>query len=411
MLAWTLVSTPVVAGSACAFFGCVDLFHSTSFETLCDLDANAPGCLGSREGGLSDRSTNPHHDAAGDHVEHDAGADTRSPHDSGHDVAAPPTDFCSWSLMDVESHAAHACTWLAACAGNVGQNQFGTCYELALLAYGCAANPNQQVHGPVHAYWDALWQVTTCAEVRAAIFTGGVPTTCVSAGPACGSGSAASIAITCSDASVSSAQYCPAQGYTCASGACFVDNPASCGADAAPPSCAGNTLHACRNVVGQSQATDVGKDCTHFGAGACVVDNDAGVAGCAPNDAGAPCAPSIHGSCSEDDGGGHPLARGCATGVTETVDCSQFGAVNPSSANCVTDAAAPSIELPAACFIPSINGGSTAPACSAGGAGFTAYAGPSGVTTVLSCTALGLADCETTQGYPGCTRPTGAAGQ
>jgi hypothetical protein len=255
---------------------CIDLFHSTNFETLCDTDSGAPGC-----------------------------SDASQTTEAGDGDAVRSTDFCDWTSSEARSHAEHACAWLGACSSPFDHNAFGPCMIRAILAYDCTINPNRTIAaGALHDYWDALWQAASCADVAAALPLPGV--TCGSSGYACLDASP-DLRVQCVDG-VAQAESCLALGLTCQGLTCSSPGePRTCD----PPSCEGTVLHAC--VEG---GKDEGYDCRPFGAGKCEASKER--AGCVPSTAiqvATRCAPSSVVTC---DGG---TASACPTGVRETIAC------------------------------------------------------------------------------------------
>ena len=178
-----------------SLLGCVDLFHSTDFGGTCSAQVDG-GCLDAAgvdaaktKDGRADGGTTGPRDATADRKggprDVTTAVESAAPSDAGHEATG--TNFCTWSSATAQSRAEHACLWLGACAGNADLNEFGTCYPNALLAYDCILNPNQQVRGPLHTYWDALWQATSCEDVLQAIFPQGVPL-CTGSATGCGDG-------------------------------------------------------------------------------------------------------------------------------------------------------------------------------------------------------------------------------
>jgi hypothetical protein len=175
----------------------------------------------------------------------------------------------------------------------------------AILAYDCTTNPNRQVRGALHEYWDALWQAQSCeAVIRAAVPEG---EHCKSVGYGCGTGAAAEVLFECADSTAdASPETCLAQGRTCEKSSCV---PAGAITDCRASRCTGSVLHDCED--GQ----DLGYDCRYFGSGACTGETDA--AACSPADADRRCTPTTTRVTCHDGG----LATACATGHVETVDC------------------------------------------------------------------------------------------
>lgn len=293
----------VVVGSVLAglglFVGCVDLFHSTDFPVLCELDASAQAC--------------------------DAGVDAGS--------VPPATDFCKWTTKEAADRATEACTRLAACDTPVGNNATGTCIALATLAYDCLANPNFPVKGASHAYWDRLWQAKTCEDVDRAIF-GGKANSCVIDGlpfTTCDRGARA-------DCRTSGSQLlgesCAASGRECtkvgsSSGDCTGTDKYQC----VDTRCDSTRIHLCSEA-----GVDNGFDCTSFGLGTCAFSDDAGPA-CVPSGTTSACEASGTVTC---DG---KVAVGCPTGTEVRVDCAAL------TGNCAPTKGGKAYDVSRACTI------------------------------------------------------------
>jgi hypothetical protein len=425
--------------SVAAFGGCVDLFHSTDFST-CSPDAGT--CSPPAESGTGD-ATRPHDggsgkDAAKDGARgagdatldghpgtHDAGGDGQTVGDGGtlsDGGGHPPdagvdsgTNFCTAYAEPGSAAAAaqHACLWLGACAGNNDLNEYGTCYPNALMAYDCNLNPNQQVRGALHAYWDALRDVTSCAEVMAAIFPDGA--SCDGTFSGCveqsGSNKALDVVATCVNGVVISAVNCEMAGYTCDSstGTCVLSSSYTSNCQNNPPAACDDSgvLHACRRVENNpdpdasTSLVDIGRNCTFFGSGTCLVDNTSSPnkAGCVPNDASVACTPSPNVMCG--DGG---VATGCATGYLEKLNCPEFDAGNHCS---VVDGGwfASSNTLIRGCYNPFNNGAVQADNTCTGTNAFQDYVGPLG-NVRLDCLDAGLDAClPGGEGRPRCGPP------
>jgi hypothetical protein len=342
-------------------------------------------------------------DASDDRGVRDAkpAGDATTPVDAG-------TNFCAWSAETAQASAEHACLWLGACAGTASLNAYGTCYPNALMAYDCTLNPNQQVRGELHAFWDALWQARSCDDVLHAIFPGGPPS-CPSGATVCGDAltgadASSSVAVACGGGGFASAVNCQMAGHTCASGACTNGGP-SCDAAVTPtPSCSGSVFHKCQAIENNPEAgttyvvVDVGKDCAYFGAGSCVVDTAAGIGGCEPNDASTSCTLGLYATCAPGD---PTWVAGCATGHLETLRCPRFGV----SAGCSIDGGwfASSDDLVQGCYNPAHNGYSTHSYC--GPTYFETYAGPAGIVQP-DCLDAGLTGgCTVTSNGPYCSAP------
>ena len=345
---WTWAVLSVGAwGFAAGLVACGDLFHSTSGGTCGDggcVDAT-PAADARRVDAGADAAKDATKDSAKDGAKdvlvadvtvvhdgghrdgttedaHDAEVDHKAPFDAGHDAA---TDFCSWSPAEAQARAKYACMWIGACEGislfdDVGW--FGDCYSAAIVAYDCAANPGMRVTGPLHAYWDALWQAKTCAEVTAATFPHGTPTCSGGSSQGC-SAADPDVAFVCAGEGTATGVSCAIGGYTCVDGGtCGLPGGSACVAssDAGPhTSCSGTVLHVC------DSKGDQGQDCRSFGAGACAQLD--GSAGCVPadaghaGDAGAPCKVTPFVEC----GSSGRYVVGCPTGALQTFDCAALG--------------------------------------------------------------------------------------
>jgi hypothetical protein len=332
---------------------CVDLFHSTDFQTLCDIDARAPGCPLAEAGPT---------DAA------DAGMD------------AAPTDFCSkWSTAEAKTLAEHACAWMGACSAPFDQNAFGQCMINAILAYDCTTNPNLTIApGSLHDYWDALWKAKSCSDLpnlnpENANCGGSTGYACIEA----------TNVLECVGKATAT-ETCLVEGKVCADLVCAVPSPKK---QCDPPSCAGTVLHACPDG-----GTDEGYDCKYFGAGACMEGE--GFAGCIPTTSsggGASCSTGTTTSC--DDGG---IATGCPEGQSEIVLCDNL----TGSGTCV--GGTPSWNVAASC-----QGDA---ACTPGCNGDDLVGCAQGARFTTSCTAQGLGKCRPVElpsgtGYA-CTPPS-----
>jgi hypothetical protein len=218
------------------------------------------------------------------------------------------------------------------------------------------------------------------------------------------------------DGGFASAVNCEMAGYTC-----YVQNTtggliSECNsAGVMPPpciaSCVNNVFHSCQaiepnppNTGNATEVGDIGKDCTYFGAGKCVVNLDAGIAGCLPNDASTPCEASTNASCDPKN---PAYVTGCATGHLETLRCPDFGTGTGATCSLVNADGgwfASSSTLVSGCYNPYENGYTTSAVCS-GTVGLNYYGGPLGSVST-NCQADGLGDCTTVNGSPPfCTPP------
>lgn len=330
---------------------CVDLFHSTNFETKCDLDANAEGC--------------PAFEAS-------------HPTDA---KKATSTDFCEWNSSTARGHAEHACAWLGACSAPFDTNAFGPCMIDAILAYDCNTNPNRRVRGALHDLWDALWQAQSCDAVTAAL----VPQTphCATLGYGCGAtDDTTAILFECLKVNGTAApESCLAQGRACDKGSCV---PPEAFAPCVASECVGSLLHDCEDGV------DMGYDCQYFGSGACAVKENA--AACLPADAGAKCAVTTKAMC---DGDG--AAIGCTTGRVEAVDCETL--TGPTT--CHSGTPIPSWNLAGACE----REGGCVPGCD----GDILKGCGHGAEFTTKCSEQKLGSCTTVPVVPTIENPTGYA--
>lgn len=324
--------------------GCIDLFHSTDFPMLCELDASAQAC--------------------------DAGVDA---------PAAPPiTDFCKWTAKEATARATEACARLAACDTPLGNNATGTCIANATLAYDCVANPNFPVKGAAHAYWDQLWQAKTCAEVDRAIF-GGKPNSCVIKGGAAFTTCDRTARADCqSSGDRLFGESCAASGRSCqavgtSSGDCTGTDGYSC----AGTRCEMTRIHVCSDA-----GVDNGFDCASFGAGSCTESVDAGPA-CVPSGTGAACDATGTVTCEGN------VAVGCPTGTEARVDCSAL------TGKCTPTKGGKAFDVSRACTIARVNdagGGCVDDICS----GAQLIACVRGASSLpIDCAALKLGACRT----------------
>ncbi len=354
----TLTIASTLAGGLMA--GCIDLFHSTDFDSLCMVDATA--CTRADGSLLSDAGTDaPREDV----MRADADA---SP--------LPPTDFCGWTRQTAHDNARHACAWLGACAGPFGNNVFGTCLDHALRTYDCTLNPNRKILGEAHAYWDCLWQATSCSDVTRCVFPRGVVPPCdvSSEFPACAAQDAhpenANTRIACAKQSVPVAfENCVGVGQTCSA------SQAECaGVESACTSsrCDGQHLRDCTDG-----GLDFGVDCALYGAGTCTF-GDAGPA-CIATGGGA-CAKSSNIAC---DAG---VATGCPSGVNEAIDCRNL---MEDAGTCLETAPGRPWDVSRAC-VPNDDAG-CGEACLPDGGLVACHRGkPVGI----ACNAFGLGECQ-----------------
>ncbi len=345
-------------GTGAVLFACGDIFHSTNFESLCDLDAAACAVVP---------------DAATLDADLDGSEDAGPPF---------PANFCNWDDTTARTNAQTACAWLGACSGPLGSNAFGACFVNAMLAYDCAANPNLQVTGASHVFWDQLWRATSCADVAAAVEPSPPGDTCgVSsyAYIACEVGGNAATRLACGVSEDGGAdqgrENCAALGQACTaigtSAAC-TGSLGTCG-DAGGLFCEGTELHDCQSDGG----LDLGVNCANFGAGAC---SSAGATGaCAAVGTGV-CAPTSVVSCVGD------VASSCPSGVLEQIDCSR---VLGTTGSCNATAAGRSWDVARACSV----GSCGADSCS----GTVLQSCARGASVQIDCAQVGLGSCNLVQ--------------
>ena len=340
---------------------CVDLFHDTSFASACDVnaavchatDANVPGEAASSADGGPDGATN----------------------------------FCQWDGAMAAANAAHACVWLGACEGALADDAFGACMVRARLAYDCAANPNRQVIGAAHAYWDCLWQAQSCGEVANCVEPYGTHETCAEAGTdyvACDPLTGTLLACAAGLATGTppeGLESCAALGQTCSTvgAAACSGSTAACTSGNEGTSCADTTaLHDCDPDGGP---LDYGLDCANFGAGACV--SGAFSACLAVNGSTSPsCAQTSQVTC--DDGG---YAVGCPSRVTEQLDCNAVLGLTGNPSACNPDAPGRAWDVSRACSL-----GDCLQADTCNGGVITSCA--RGATFTVDCRAQGFTSCS-----------------
>lgn len=352
----------VAVSAAVALFAC-DLFHSTQFSTLCDVE---PGVAACNDAGIGD-------------------------------APPPPTEFCSWQSATANSHALRACAYLSACETPLGDNAFGQCMVDALLAFDCALNPGHQVQGALHAFWDTVQQAKTCADVDRAVFPGKVQTCPPSASfPFAGCGSAfdggdnSAVRVECDEAGAPArGTNCIMRGQTCQNAACVGTRGASCSSSG----CEGALLHDCEGADAGA-ASDRGTDCSQNGAGMCLNTPGVGPA-CVPNgdvlcDAGAGAVCGMNG-----------VVSGCLAGKQESVDCNLLtgpGSCDPGAAQAVV------WDISTACQVDS--GGCGPDQCPDND---TLTSCARGQTFQTSCSSWGLGPCTMVQTVEGpraaCGRP------
>jgi hypothetical protein len=360
----------LLAAGASAFvvcgLACVDLFHGTDFATLCTTSPNDPACPG----------------AEGD------GGSAESSVDGGTDAARPHPDFCAWSTDQARAQAEHACAWLGACEGPTGESAFGPCVVRAQLAFDCHANPGLRPAGAVDAFWGCLSTVTTCRDVDACVFPGGVqPCVAVPTGSssACGLAANAADHIVCSGPAgrAYGVEPCAMLGKTCAAENTSV---ATCSGSLRFDACTVTTCSGSNAVTCSTsgRTLDNGFDCAGYGAGRCEDTGDAGPT-CVPGGTTTACfrAPTV--ACSGSK------ATSCAGGKEVDVDCALL------DLTCDISQPVDPIDPSGACVVRSTSACAAADACDVNK---LTSCGRGGSFTI-DCTKVGLGRCE--------VKPTGEA--
>jgi hypothetical protein len=285
MHARVAISCVLVASvaSVASAFACVDLFHSTSdVPSLCDLDAQAPGCV-----------------------------------DAEASDSAPPPTLCAADAGVAATEAERACAWLAACEHPIGQNLTGACMANAILAYDCEANPNRKPKGKAETFWSCMQNATNCGSIAKCVFPDGVPAGCLSAGFLGCSQSAQNPAsrIDCpitTDAGTPG-ENCAAVGQTCDSLDPDASNSKALCVGAQRRACTGNGCDGTFLSLCDDAGIDRGYDCTSVGAAAC----DLGGTACVPENGTTGVPHSNDVTCSP----GNVVATGSPAAIKETVDC------------------------------------------------------------------------------------------
>jgi len=289
--------------SASLVAACIDLFHSTNFETLCDTDPTNAACP--------------------------------SPPDA--------IDFCTWTSEEARSAATRVCAWFGACEGPSGTSAFGECVTRAQFAFDCDANPNFRPAGNVDAMWRCLLKAATaesCAEFDKCLFPSGDLPKCQGHDASDGSflscivddtGHGLSAVVACNgDTRPSGVDLCLMAGRTCMPA---TDSDAKCtgsyglNCTASTDDCSGSSW--AQHCVSGAQPVDMGVDCSGYGAGTCV-SNDNGSA-CAPVSSES-CTGSFIPTCNNGTVsacvGGHPYEIDC--GKLGGLSCANDGTVPPS---------------------------------------------------------------------------------
>ena len=284
-----------IAGAA-SLVACADLFHTTEWTTLCDVDAAACG--------LADAAT-----AAEDGSVQDGGS--------------------SLCQKDPQEVAGRVCGRLGACFGTMGTSRYGECLVQAGLAYDCTANPALRVRGARASLWTCLAAATTCEEMRASVLPAG-PQTCKTSASVlagCGTSTNATTLVECvaSVPTPRSIEPCGLLGRTCS--AALTDGNSTCEGGLTSrcdtlkqPACSGTSAVSCETPAagnGPASGVDVGLDCASMGAGGCV--GTANGPACLPTANLPACAGDRALRCEGK------VARGCVSGRAYELDCSAFG--------------------------------------------------------------------------------------
>lgn len=301
-LARRIVVTVTSLGLVALGVACVDLFHSTDFETLCTKSPDDPLC-GAVDGAVAKPD-----------VVVDA-ADAGRPHPS----------FCAWTSAEAQTQAVRACAWLGACGRPLGESLFGECVIRTQLAFDCTANPSLRPRLASDDFWSCLATVESCVDVDRCVLPGGAQGCREVNGTstACGTQGNEATRLECAGP---------------AGRAHGIDPCAMVNRRCALPDDAGSVAR-CTGVQGFDCSTDLGTckgtsalDCKPFGTLSYDQGMDCaglGAGKCVQGDAGASCAPLATAStaCTQD---GRPLCDGktatmCVGGQEVRIDCTQLG--------------------------------------------------------------------------------------
>lgn len=350
---------------------CVDLFHSTDFDTLRDA-------------------------SSGDAPPQEAAAEAGP---------KPLVDFCKWTPAEAKTNASRACAWLGACTGVLDDTVLGPCMMHALWAYDCALNPGLRPNGSTYSTWSCLSDVKSCGEVEACIRPG-APDVCPAAASGaftqCGDAGASELRVECSKAqggAPSRVEPCALQGQVCIS---IEPSTSTCGGStrkncAIGRTCTGTAAVDCRLAPPTSTLIDFGIDCASFGSGACVAEDgpaDGGpIVACAPLATAPACDGGASITCDVD---GSVVAKSCVGGKEVTVDCSKLGV------GCdVSKPVEPYRPFEACAEYVDAGRCNGADTCVAGKLRSCAQ----GIAFEADCAALGLGACEVVGALGRCTAP------
>ena len=355
-----LAMSAALVGAAVA---CVDLFHSTDFETLCTADAEA--CTAPATSDASDAVV---------------------------DRKKPLIDLCQFDQSVALERATRACAWLGACAGGLGDTAFGPCMIRALAVYDCAANPALRPRGASEELWSCLSSVASCADVDACIFpdrvpecagvTGGSFTACANDG----------VRLECGRPErgrATGVEPCVLFGKKCVKiddsrAACVGTKGINCNVGA--PLCEGTGAVQCDN---DDPTRDRGLDCASVGSGTCV--QDASFVACTPLGDAAGCTGTTPLAC--DDAG---RAASCVEGRQIILDCTRLGL------KCDPSRSLRGYDPVGACGDPA-GGCTAADSC----AGDTLKSCANNHSFEVACASVGLGTCgkQTNRLLPSCTPP------
>ncbi len=280
-----------LVGVAIGVVACVDLFHTTRYDNLCDLNPSA---------------------CAVDAATQDQAA---PPEDAQQDSTQKPFNLCD--VPGPSEAARTVCAWVGACAGPMGNQAFGTCFIDAIQAYDCNVRPGRPLLGEAAAFWACAYQAAmakSCSDMRRC-YMPEREQTCTNGG------STPYVACLNDRSSVGTRFVCPVGGGSplylerCQStgrGCVLEADGARCAPSAAacdPTRCEGSLLHTC----GPDNVNN-GVDCKFFGAGRC----NAAATACTPSDKAAAC--SGAGITCQGN-----VASACVAGRKETLDCGRLG--------------------------------------------------------------------------------------
>lgn len=283
--------------------GCVDLLHSTDFETLCDRSPDAAACVDGSGG--------------------DATLEN-----------APEQSLCAPSHEAAIRDAKRTCALVGACAGPLGASSISACLPAALAAFDCAANASLPARGAARAFWACARAARACSDVSRCVFPGGAQPCTGGAGGAyvaCAAGANEATRVRCEGEMrdlPSASESCAALGRRCADALATGPECAAARTSCVAIRCEGSAARIC------SPEGDRGVDCELYGAGRCV-DAEGSVVEprCAPVDAARACDAPAAITC-----GTPTKARACVAGREVDFDCGAVGG------RCAADATIGSIS-------------------------------------------------------------------